>query len=78
MRLRRFLFALVEGASVYLLCCRFGVGVGSRSLVLIACASVDMSVGRGFAIINWLLHLEVGLVGVSGLMPLMLMDDFLC
>ncbi len=28
MRLRRFLFALVEGASVYLFCCRFGVGVG--------------------------------------------------
>ncbi len=33
-----------------------------RSLVFIVCASVDMSVGRDFAVINWLLCLEVGLV----------------
>ncbi len=78
MRLRRFLFALVEGASVYLLCYRFGVGDGCRSLVLIVCASMDMFVGRGFVFINWLLHLEVGLVGVSGLMLLMLVDGFVC
>ena len=76
MRLRRFLFALVEGASVYLLCCRFGVGDGCRSLVLIVDASVDMSVGRGFAVINWLLHLEVGLVGVFWMMMLVLLGGF--
>ncbi len=78
MRLRRFLFALVEGASVYLLCCRFGVGDGCRSLVLLVNAFVDMYAGRGFAVINWLLHSEVGLVGVSWMMLLVLLGGFVC
>ncbi len=54
------------------------MGDGCRSLVLIVDASVDMSVGRGFAVINWLLHLEVGLVGVSWMMLLALLGGFVC
>ncbi len=77
MRLRWFLFALVEGASVYFLCCMFGVGIGCWSLGLIVGVSVDMSVGRGFAVVSWLLHLEVGLVGVFGMVMLVLLDGFM-
>ncbi len=78
MRMRWFLLALVEGASVYLLCYRFGVGDGCWSLVLIVDVSVDMFVGRGFAVINWLLQLKVGLVGVFWMVLLVLLGGFVC